>query len=270
MDNNISTLSDKFSLKRVMAFGAMFGSSMKIYLILTFCISLCSYLCVQFCMHHTRHVLPFYTLFSSLVGMSLYLSPLVFARRDDNLIAQIPAKVSEKFCCYVVFSLVIAPLVIEAGWYGTNIIFSLFGDKYDLTIYMYNLAEKAIDTSTFPSKNLFFVYSIIQSVATIMGVLYIVITSSTHRVIKGILALAGLIFLVGLIAAISGFVVAFREISNESLGASINETSLNETRTNLLIALSPVFYCLYGFLIAFDIFVMYLLYRHIGRQQVRA
>lgn len=264
--DNISTLSDKFSFKRVMAFGAMFGSSMKLYLILTFCISLCSYLCVQFCMHHTRSVLPFYTLFSSLTGMALYLSPLVFARRDDNLIAQIPAKVSEKFCCYVIFSLVIAPLVIEAGWYGTNVIFSLFGDKYDLTTYMYQLAEQSMNTALFPSKNLFFVYSVIQSVATIMGVLYIVITSSTHRVIKGILALVGLIFFVGLVAAISGFVVAFREIANESFST----TNIDETKTALLETLSPVFYYLYGFLIAFDIFVMYLLYRYIARQQVRA
>ena len=93
----ISTLSDKFSWRRMFAFGMIFKNSMRVYLVVSALTSLVCYLLVQLTIYLGGNEVGIYTLLSFIVGLTLNLSPLTFARRDDTLLALIPAKAVEKW-----------------------------------------------------------------------------------------------------------------------------------------------------------------------------
>ncbi|WP_289870770.1 hypothetical protein [uncultured Duncaniella sp.] len=121
----ISTLSDKFSWRRMFAFGMMFKNSMRVYLLVSALTSLVCYLLVQLTIYLGGNEVGIYTLLSFIVGLTLYLSPLTFARRDDTLLALIPAKPVEKWLVYILYSLIAVPVVVEGVWYSLEFIFRI-------------------------------------------------------------------------------------------------------------------------------------------------
>ena len=62
------------------AFGMIFKNSMRVYLVVSALTSLVCYLLVQLTIYLGGNEIGIYTLLSFIVGLTLYLSPLTFAR----------------------------------------------------------------------------------------------------------------------------------------------------------------------------------------------
>lgn len=114
------------------AFGMIFKNSMRVYLVVSALTSLVCYLLVQLTIYLGGNEIGIYTLLSFIVGLTLYLSPLTFARRDDTLLALIPAKPVEKWLVYILYSLIAVPLVVEGVWYSLEFIFWILNSGYTI------------------------------------------------------------------------------------------------------------------------------------------
>lgn len=260
----ISSLSDKFSWRRMFEFGMMFKNSMRVYMLVSALTSLVCYLLVQLAIYLGGNGLGVYTLLSFIVGVALYLSPLTFARRDDTLLALIPAKPVEKWLVYILYSLVVVPLIIEGTWYGLEFIFKIF----DLgpTIQDMMWARVKIESGTgmidLKHRSLIIAVSIIQCYAIIITVLYVVIKAVRNRVVKGLLSLLGILFASSLLAGIVGGVIAYFNIS-------INPNIIDDP-TTLMINIFSVFRYIYGVLAIYPIIITIMIYRHIKAGEIKA
>lgn len=258
----ISSLSDKFSWRRMFEFGMMFKNSMRVYILVSALSSLVCYLLVQLAIYLGGNGLGVYTVLSFIVGVALYLSPLTFARRDDTLLALIPAKPVEKWLVYILYSLVVVPLIIEGIWYGLEFIFKIF----DLgpTIQEMMWARIKIESGMIDLKyrSLIIAVSIIQSYAIIITVLYVVIKAVRNRVVKGLLSLLGILFASSLLAGIVGGVIAYFNIS-------INPNIIDDP-TTLIINMFSVFRYIYGVLTIYSIIITIMIYRHIKAGEIKA
>lgn len=258
----ISSLSDKFSWRRMFEFGMMFKNSMRVYMLVSALSSLVCYLLVQLAIYLGGNGLGVYTLLSFIVGVALYLSPLTFARRDDTLLALIPAKPVEKWLVYILYSLVVVPLIIEGIWYGLEFIFKIF--DFGQTIQDMMWARVKIESGMIDLKHrsLIIAVSIIQSYAIIITILYVVIKAVRNRVVKGLLSLLGILFASSLIAGIAGGVIAYFNIS-------INPNIIDDP-TTLMINIFSVFRYIYGVLAIYSIIITIMIYRHIKSGEIKA
>lgn len=259
---NISTLSDKFSWRRMMSVGLLYKNPIKLYLIISAVISTACYLSLQWINSLGTNILPFYTLVSLIVAAALYLSPITFTKCDDTLMTLLPAKPSEKWAFYLIYVLVIVPGVLEGIWYALNFIFTLINEDYNLNCLMYERANFDINTLSLSDRIFFFFLSISQSLAIIVTVLLIVLSSQRNRIIKAIVGLVGVIFLSGLLSAISGFVAAIG-----------NLVELDDNIKNPLVVLDlmrPAFVVLYSVFLCYAVYIVWYIYRRISRGQIKA
>lgn len=259
---NISTLSDKFSWRRMMSVGLLYKNPIKLYLIISAVISTACYLSLQWINSLGTNILPFYTLVSLIVAAALYLSPITFTKCDDTLMTLLPAKPSEKWAFYLIYVLVIVPGVLEGIWYALNFIFTLINKDYNLNCLMYERANFDINTISLSDRIFFFFLSISQSLAIIVTVLLIVLSSQRNRIIKAIVGLVGVIFLSGLLSAISGFVAAIG-----------NLVELDDNIKNPLVVLDlmrPAFVVLYSVFLCYAVYIVWYIYRRISRGQIKA
>lgn len=258
----ISTLPDKFSWRRTLSIGLLFKSSMRLYAIISALISLAALLLVRYVMYIGGNEMGFYTLMSMIVGAALYLSPLAFSRRDDTLMTMLPAKPVEKFVFYLLYILIAIPFIIEVIWYGGDCLYAACTSTETTSRLLMSQLDmnRLVDL---PHKSMFVVVSIIQSMAIILTVFYVVLRAARHRVVKALLALVGILFASGLLSAIAGAVVAFARLGDrtdirpDEIVATIN-------------AMYPAFMMIYGLLFVYAIVMLCLCYRRIARGEVRA
>lgn len=261
--NDISTLSDKFSWRRMMSVGLMYKSSIRMYLLISAGISLVCYMLVQLAAHlYGGNVLGVYTVLSFILGLALYLGPLAFARRDNHLMAQLPAKPVEKWLFYMLFSLVAVPLVVEGIWYGLGFIFRIAGIGINVTDLMMSRAK--IDCNMISSIDRVFVVliSVIQASMLVVTVIYAVLGTSSHRIVKGVLSFLGALVVTGIISGITGFFIALSEISSNP--------NVIETPEKIIENLLPGFSLMYCLLAIYTVVMMWLCYRRIAKEEVKA
>lgn len=246
-----------------MSIGLLFGKPIRLYLIISAILSALGYLGVQWVISLGFNPIAIYTLIGILIGALLYLSPITFARRDDSLLTQLPVKTIEKWGFYMFYALILVPGVIEGVWYLLNFIFTCINGELNLNHLMYRCAKLNVDAIKTSDMVFFFGISIIQSGAIIVTVLYIVLFSSSHRIIKGIFGVIGVVFLSGLISAISGFIVAIRNFAELNIEPGSDPILVMEQ-------LRPGFFVVYGLLLIYFIFMTWYIYRRLAKGQVKA
>ena len=243
--------------------GLIFKGPVRLYLILTAVITFVCYAFVQLCIYLGGNEISVYTLMSIIVGMMLYLGPLTFAKRDATMMTLLPAKAVEKWLFYILFSLVAVPVVVQGVWYGTDFIYARLtsGEPLnEMILSRYNMKETMLGLN-----NRFFLVciSIIQTSAPIISVLYTVLRSTRHRVIKGLLTLAAVLFATGLLAALAGFVVAFNELADKP------DVTPDEA-INVIHNMYPIFGFVYGLLAVYSITMGWLCYLQMAKGEVKA
>ncbi|ROS90244.1 hypothetical protein [Duncaniella muris] len=258
----ISTLSDKFSWRRMFAFGMIFKNSMRVYLVVSALTSLVCYLLVQLTIYLGGNEIGIYTLLSFIVGLTLYLSPLTFARRDDTLLALIPAKPVEKWLVYILYSLIAVPLVVEGVWYSLEFIFWILNSGYTIQDIMWARVKLDSDMMDLPERSLIIALSLVQSYAIIATVLYVVLKAVRNRVVKGLLGLLGILFATSILAAIIGGTVAYFNISADP--------KMIDNPAVLIKNMISVFGIIYVLLAVYSIILTVMIYRHVKAGEIKA
>ena len=247
----------------MMSIGLIFKGPVRLYLLLTAIITFACYAFVQLCIYLGGNEISVYTLMSLIVGVMLYLGPLTFAKRDATMMTLLPAKAVEKWLFYMLFSLVAVPAVVQGVWYGSDYIYAHLtsGEPLnEMILSRYNLKEAMLGLD-----NRFFIVciSIVQTSALIISVLYTVLRSTRHRVIKGLLTLAAVLFATGLLSALAGFVVAINELADKP-------DVTPDQAVNLINNMYPIFGFVYGLLAVYSIVMGWLCYRQSAKGEVKA
>lgn len=246
----------------MMNFGMMFKNSIRIYLLLSILITPTCYLLSQILIYLGGNELGIYYCLSSIVALLIYFSPLVFARRDETLIAQLPVKAVEKWGFYMLFCLIIVPAIVEAIWFGLDFAFKFCGIGVDLTKQMFDAVKINSDIFNPIAKTILVIVSAIQTAMMIVIVLYAVISANRHRVIKGLMTLVGTLVGIGIFSGILGAFVAV---------AKLNENpSLAQHPENLVNSMSSILMVIYPTLFVVFIISSYLCYRKINHCEVKA
>lgn len=208
-ENNIN----KFSWRRAYEFGMIFKSSIRTQLIIYAAIILLVYLCMLPLRKMSSEAdLGMYSILSIIFGYTIYLGPLAFARRDDSLITQMPVKTNEKFAFYIVYSFLFIPLFIEMIWYGLNYGIGFFYNEGNIDCMTRSILIERY-TINLSSSDIFItlINSLLLYLAVIATVLYIIIRSRQHRVLKGFLSPLAIIFIIGFAGGISGVIMAISD-----------------------------------------------------------
>ncbi len=260
--NDISTLSDKFSWRRMLSVGLMYKSGIRTYLLLSAAVSLVCFMIVQLTLQLGGNALGVYTIMSFIVALVLYLGPLVFARRDDTLIGLLPVKPVEKWLFYVLFSLVAAPVVVQGLWYGAEYIAKLLGLSDNITTIM--LAKYNLKTDIFPYTDKAFIIaiSLVQSAMIMVTVLYAVLGKPSHRVTRGVLSFFAALIISGLVSGIAGAASAIMEIGKDP--------DLVHHPEKLVVDMMPMFSIIYSVLAVYTVVMLWLCYRRIAKEEVKA
>lgn len=267
--NTISELNDKFSWHRCLNVGLLYKKSLIYYLIGSATITALCFLLVEFVNHAGGNALTVYSMTSVLIAASLYFSPIAFVRHDDTLMSLLPVKTSEKFVFYLLFSLVVAPIVIEGVWYGLNFIFTLINKDWDLTDIVYaqlssmgsEMIEILGEEKKCPLKTYQIFMGISQSLAIIVTGLYTVFRASRHRTIKTILSSIAVIIVISLIAGITGGVLAATAITSGVTPEKLTGTIM-QMMTPYMILISIL--C-----IVYGLFMVWKFYRLLATRQAK-
>ncbi|MBD5353373.1 MAG: hypothetical protein HDR85_00440 [Bacteroides sp.] len=252
---------DKFSWRRMAEIGLLYKSAMGIYLLIAALTSLGCYLLIRLCMALGGNFMPVYTGLSLIVGIVFYLSPLTFARRDDTLMSLLPAKPVEKWGFYIIFSILVSTCVIQGIWYGVDYLYSLITSETPLCKYVMNRYDVKAALFNIDNTVLLFLASMVQSCGMILSVLYAVLRCNRHRVVKGLLAMFGCMFLAGFISGMTGFAVAMTEIATNG--------ALSNYPEQIVDRMIPAFKVIYLVFVVYDILMLWLSYRLIAKGEVK-
>ncbi len=270
MEHNEKNI-NKFSWRRVYKFGMMYKPSIRAQLIIYAVIIVLVYLCMLLTRKMTSDLelnIGFYTLLSVVVAYLLYVGPLGFARRDDSLMTQVPAKVSEKFAFYMIYSLIVIPVFTEAIWFALNYGMGIFNSDANIECFArtFIAEEYGLDFSS-STIALTAINTIIQSAAIIITVAYVVLRSSSHRVLKGVLTPLGLLFALGIISGIGGVIVALLEISKGTFPAH-DEAATNDFANGIISYMSTLSMAVDAILLCYIVLMWYITFSMLKKRQI--
>lgn len=259
---------NKFSWRRVLDFGLLYKSAIANQFIIFFVIITLAYLCLLPVRgFKTEANFAFYTMMSVLVAYCLYAGPLIFSRRDDSLLTQVPATIGEKTAFCLIYSIIVVPLFVEGVWYSFNIIGGIILDNGDI--------DKAIKSTVLSKYNFEFTPKIIaativntvcQTAAIVLTVLFVVIKAKKYRFIKGLLTPLLVLLTLGIIGGIYGIVVAIAEFDNS--GLSFAEPSQGKFLEHVLLEVSTITFAADFALVIYSVIIGYCIYLHNKKHQV--
>ena len=154
--------------------------------------------------------MPLYIFISVVLSLFVSLSPLIFNHRDDTLMAQLPVTPAEKTVFYLLFSIIIVPVLLNGVWYLLCILMGLF-------LPVGNLSMKSIEMLFQQSRTdtplwLSIVAGVTQTIFSIALTLWIVMcTRRSHRVARAVITYFGIYFVTGLIISVIGFYVGLHD-----------------------------------------------------------
>ena len=258
----ISTLPDRFSWRRMASIGQLYKKSIRNYLILSAVLSLACYLLTRVFSSIGGNTFTVYMIMSTILAAVFYLNPLTFSRRDDTLMALLPAKPIEKWTFYIIYCMLIVPCVIQGIWYGADFCYSAINSVPTLQDSIIDYYKPQIPNLKCSDWRLMLI-SASQAETLIILVLYVTLRCRRHRVIKGLLAILGYLFFIGIVSGISGALIA---ISN--LSPAINDLTV-EDPTEVITVLRPLLIVIYSIISLTAILGLWLSYRCIAKGEVK-
>lgn len=175
------------------------------------------------------------------LSLPVMVSPLVFATSGTTrqMEVQLPATWAEKSAVYILFVLVAAPVAMLAVWYLCEGISWLCGANGDLYQEYIDMVKSQVKDGMMVNGK-FQLSNITSTAAVILIGLYTVIAAKTHRGLKGILAMFGTLFAVGIFSGLYGFFVALKNFKT-GVASEFNETQFIDNLNSLNFTLTIFF-----------------------------
>ncbi len=256
---------NKFSWQRVYHYGMLYKSNIQNQLLVVTIILVLAYLCLLPCREfESEGAFAYYSLIAVLVSYCTFSGALIFSRRDDSLMTQVPAKISEKTAFLLGYSLVVVPLFVIIVWYLFNFIGGLFIENGNIESAIKKMVRIKYDINITTQMTVAtYINSICQTAAMILSVLFVVIKSIKNRFIKGLLTPLILLLVLGIIGGIYGVVAA---ISGMELGFDTDDPN---GFANLIVGkVTTMGYIVDIIFVAYCVFIGYSIYRHNKTHQV--
>lgn len=263
--SSLQAISDSFSWERVLKFAGIYRNLIRRQLIVYGSASLIMTLFILLPLGDIYQT-SIYSLVGTVLPLLFYFAPLVFCKFGDfrPIVFMTPAKSSEKMAFYLLYFLVVVPVVV----YLLPSIACVLVYKFPFlgSEALHDLIE--ISASSYPFG---IISSAVQSAAIIMTCFYVILTAQNGRLVKGILTVFGALFLIAFFGAICGIVMArqnglfdlFMQASSSPDDTMI-QAGIDQIMTDIRLPL----YILTGVLFFYDIFIIWLSYRKISRPQI--
>lgn len=158
---------------------------------------------------------------ATVLGFMFYLGPIAFAYSSRVTETMLPARASEKFTFYLIYSLLIIPVVIYGGW---TILWVCF-QWIDNVVPFWSLGKKLLTTGAleFVDKPIWWL-NIFSALPPVVTALWIAVTAKSSPVLKSIVGVIGTLFAIGLISGIVGVVNALIEIDAAKIADTSSDT----------------------------------------------
>lgn len=251
----ISSEIDRFSWARVWDFGNIFGHSLKRQLLVYGLLSLLSAI---FCLLPLSAAtqMGLYSMFGSGLGFAYYLSPLVLSKWGDTrmVMNMTPALPIEKFLFFMIYFLVILPIVVFLP--------TLIAQYFYLKIPAVQTVQmlKVLKLSFEYEYNT--ISKFVEGGAIVLSCFYVVLNCNGNRTLKGVLVVLGILFGLGIVGAICGFVMGF----HDGYGGYAYPDALG--MENILQSLRMPIIVLNIFFAIVSIILMWLCYRRLAHPKV--
>lgn len=207
---SVNSTVNQFSWRRALDYGMLYKSNISTHLKIVIIICLLVYLCLlPIRDFYTPSSFIIYSMIGVLISMCVYTGGLMFARRNDSLLIQVPATVSEKSAFQIIYALLFIPVVIYGIWYAENLIGGMLIEGGNLEQGVRNAATLNLDLDITPSMVIAtFFNTACQSAFIILLVLLVVLKSKKHRILLGILTPVAVLLIIGIIAGLYGFIAS--------------------------------------------------------------
>lgn len=207
-------MNDKFSMRRVAMLARFYGPGSRRFLLYTaLTVAVAYVLSLLSTMGAPAPGLGLFSLASILVGLPVYVAPIVFARYSDRtLTVGVPATWIEKSVFMLGFCFVAVPAVSAAVWYAGMGIASLFTDHADVTDFMLQYVMQDAKYPGLSSFNISWsrVFNSIAGVLPAIAALYAVLSVKRLPILFGVIAEVATYTVISILSGIYGVVLAFR------------------------------------------------------------
>ena len=256
---------NKFSWQRVYHYGMLYKSNIQNQLLVVTIILVLAYLRLLPCRNfESEGSFAYYSIIAVVVSYCTFSGALIFSRRDDSLMTQVPAKISEKTAFLLGYSLVVVPMLVILVWCLFNFIGGLFIENGNIESAVKKMVRIRYDINITTQMTIAtYINSICQTTAMILSVLFVVIKSNKNRFIKGLLTPLILYLILGIIGGIYGVVATITEMD---LG--FNPDDPNGFADLIVGKVTTMGYIVDIFFVAYCVFIGYAIYRHNKTHQV--
>lgn len=196
----VPKVSNQFSWKRAWAISSLYEPAIKWQMAIYALMSLLTG-AITYTLNASAFGILSMGLLGTVTGFMLYFGPIVFARKSNMVIeTTLPATNAEKCAFYILYSVVVLPLLINVPYYAVLLIGNAIHPIADTLKDIIDLQNEAI-TKTCG-------ISLLSSLLPITVCLYTLMANEKNRIVKAILWTIGVNILMGLIGAIYGVVMA--------------------------------------------------------------
>lgn len=223
MTDHTFTHTDNFSWRRVWLFGSLYSREIKwgliglsLLMILTYFLSIFLY---------THNFLGGVIAVCGLMGYIYYLLPLTFAFAPVDTAAMLPVKPVERWAFILIYTLLIAPLIVQAAWYVPAWIghivkgWPTFGPTSSET-------ARLLTDVTLPGSlaSFAFISGLVNITAIFTIELLGIFSARRHPILRGIVSVLCYFFIIAVISMIWGLFFGYKTAS--VLASNPSETEL--------------------------------------------
>lgn len=233
-DTATTEVSNKFSWRRAWAISSLYEPTIKWQLIIYAIVSAFTG-GVVYTLNATVLGILSMGLFGTVTNLMLYFGPLVFARKSNPVVeTTLPATNAEKCTFYILYSLVVIPLVLNIPYYIVLLTGNLIHPVAETFQEILSLQSSMITKS--------YGLSILSFAMPISVCLYTLMASEKNRIVKAVLWTIGVNVAIGLIGGIYGVVMALTgpQIDPEDASAAYHLGEILGSGFNTLIILSSL------------------------------
>lgn len=235
---------NSFSWRRCFGLYRMYGRSIRRQLLLYLGLTVVVYVLVALLLNVSvgLNFMPLYAVLSMVLAFMVYVSPMVFAGRDDTMMTQLPVTPGERTVFYVGYSCVFVMLYIQVIWF---VLCHLGAAVFDVgnvdEVVMSRVYETNGNLTLTPGyKAISYVSNVVQSSFLVLLSLYIVMTKRSHVFLKCLLCPVVVLMGIGVISGIAGVVIGFHEGFSALKGSDVNRAVGEQVAYNIVEAMKPV------------------------------
>lgn len=254
-------MKEGFSLERIGMLWDYYSPRIIRQIVATIAVVVMSYFFLVVCCDINSYTM--YSLGVNFFLLPLYFSPFVYATyRSRDIFVQLPATVAEKCTFILAHSMILIPAVIALSWLSIQAIGIMTGMSGNVLHHFDSrLREIGVTNSVMNEATIF------ANFVPLIVSLYVVLSSTSHRILRGIVAFFATLFSLGLLNGLFYGAWIFYKIIPEIKGA--NNSLPDNLFSEMLRATMPTYIAIYAS-ISFMITVigMVLICRRIKRMQV--